>query len=88
MSNKVPPSLQELASRVPASKVIVNNLCPGMVMTNLDKNTPLAVKTIMWAVRKLRGRSVEVGARTYIYSTSVVGPESHGTFIANNNITE
>ena len=79
---------QELANHVPAEKVIVNNLCPGMVATDFDKNLGFALKGLMAVVRKMRARNVETGARTYVYATSVAGKESHGAFIASNKITE
>ena len=79
---------QELANHVSAEKVIVNNLCPGMVATDFDKNLGFALKGLMAVVRKIRARSVETGARTYVYATSVAGKESHGAFIASNKITE
>ena len=79
---------QELASHVSADKVIVNNLCPGMVATDLDKNLGFALKAMMTLVRKIRARSVETGARAYVYATAVAGKESHGAFISSNQITE
>ncbi|KAL8688169.1 MAG: hypothetical protein Q9218_005851 [Villophora microphyllina] len=79
---------QELAQHVSSDKVIINNLCPGMVATEFDQNLPLYLKSLMSVVRKLRARSVEVGGRTYMYATSVVGKESHGCFISSNKITE
>ena len=79
---------QELASHVSADKVLVNNLCPGMVVTDLDKYLGFALKASTTLVRKIRGRSVETGARTYVYATAVAGKESHGAFISSNQITE
>ncbi|KAL8794654.1 MAG: hypothetical protein Q9195_002850 [Heterodermia aff. obscurata] len=79
---------QELASHVSANKVIVNNLCPGMVATDFDKHLGFMFRGLMTGVRKIRARSVETGARTYVYATSVAGKESHGTFISSNKITE
>jgi len=79
---------QELAQHVPSSKVIINDLCPGMVATGFDAHLAASLKSLMWAVRKIRARSVEVGASTYVYATSVVGVESHGKFLSSNEITE
>ena len=79
---------QALAQHVPASSVVVNNLCPGMVATGFDAHLALWLKSLMWIVRKIRARSVEVGASTYVFATSVVGEESHGKFLASNKITE
>ena len=79
---------QELARHVSADKVIVNNLCPGMVATDFDKHLGFALKGLMTVVRKIRARNVETGGRTYIYATSVAGKESHGAFISSNKVTE
>ncbi|KAI4248637.1 MAG: hypothetical protein LQ352_005875, partial [Teloschistes flavicans] len=56
--------VQELAERVSPDKVIVNNLCPGMVATDFDQHLPLYMKTFMGIVRRLRARHVEDGGRT------------------------
>ena len=79
---------QELARHVDPSKVIINNLCPGMVSTGLDVNLPLWLKPIMWLMRLLRARTPEVGARTYVFATSVAGAESHGKWLQHNKVAE
>ncbi|TVY35451.1 Short-chain dehydrogenase/reductase [Lachnellula occidentalis] len=79
---------QVLAQHVPASKVVINNLCPGIVATGFDVNLPIWLKPIMWVVRKARARTVEEGARTLIYASGVAQADSHGKFILNNVITE
>lgn len=79
---------QALAQHVPASKVIINNLCPGSVATGFDVNLPMWLKPIMWAYRKAKARTVEEGARTLIYASGVAQADSHGKFILNNVITE
>ncbi|KAK0511058.1 hypothetical protein JMJ35_006610 [Cladonia borealis] len=79
---------QELARHVDPSKVIVNNLCPGMVSTGLNVNLPLWLKPIMWLLRLIRAGTPEVGARTYVYATSVAGTESHGKWLQHNKVAE
>lgn len=79
---------QELAENVDSSKVVINTVCPGMVSTGLDTNLPLWLKPIMWLMRLIRARTPEVGARTYVYATSVAGAESHGKWLQNNKLTE
>jgi NAD(P)-dependent dehydrogenase (short-subunit alcohol dehydrogenase family) len=79
---------EELARHVDPSKVIVNCVCPGMVSTGLDANLPIWLKPIMWIWHFLIDRTPEVGARTYVYATSVVGVESHGKWLQHNQITE
>lgn len=73
----VAASTQELARHVDPNKVIVNNLFHGMVSTDLNVNLPLWLKPIMWAMRLLRARTLEVEARTYIFATSVTKTESY-----------
>ena len=72
---------EALALHIPASRVIVNNLCPGSVATGLDVNLPLWLKPIMWMHRKLRARTVEEGATTLIYASGAVQTDSHGKFL-------
>jgi len=79
---------QALAQHIPATKVIINNLCPGSVATGFDVNLPIWLKPIMWVYRKLRARTVEEGARTLIYAAGVAQADSHGKFILNNVISE
>ena len=79
--------VQELAEHVPSEKVIVNNLCPGMVATGFDAHLSFWLKSLMSLVRKIRARSVEVGSSTYLWATSVAGVESHGKFLSSNEIT-
>ncbi len=79
---------EELAEHVPANKVIINYLCPGMVSTGFDAHLPFWLKSIMALVRWSRARNVDEGARTYIHATSVKGAETHGKFVRNNELAE
>ena len=79
---------QELSKKVDSSKVIINNVCPGMVSTGIDINLPLWLKPILWLMRLIRARTLEVGARTYVYATSVAGAESHGKWLQHNEVAE
>ena len=76
---------RRLAALAP-SEVIVNNLCPGLVQTGLDKNLPLVLRGIMGLVRKTMARTVEEGARTIIYASVVAGAETGGKFMQSNKI--
>ncbi|TGJ86862.1 hypothetical protein E0Z10_g1865 [Xylaria hypoxylon] len=67
-------------------KVIVNHMCPGLVMTGFDKDLPIWLKPLMYIYRKTSARPVSEGARTLIDAAAVKGPESHGKFMANNTI--
>jgi len=77
---------RRLATVVSPNEVIVNNLCPGMVATGLDKGLPVWLRTIMSIIRKFVARTVEEGGRTLIYAAVIAGPETHGKFIQNNKV--
>lgn len=77
--------VRRLAKLAP-SEVIVNNICPGLVRTGLDKNLPIPFKLFMSVVRRAAGRTVQEGARTLIYASAVAGPETNGKFLQNNKI--
>ncbi|KAJ6538535.1 hypothetical protein DFH09DRAFT_1398387 [Mycena vulgaris] len=68
--------VRELAKRTDAS-VVVNDVCPGMVGTNLNNEQPWWIRGIMTVLLAVRGRSTEVGARSLINAVSA-GPETHG----------
>lgn len=78
--------VRKLAQLIPASEVIINNLCPGVVKTGFDKTLPIYIRGVMYVYRQLTARDVDEGARTYIYAAVLAGPESHGKFIFNNEI--
>lgn len=82
----VSASVRRLAAISP-SEVIVNNLCPGLVQTGLDKNLPFPLKSIMELVRKFTARTVEEGARTLIYASAIATSETNGKFLQNNEIS-
>jgi len=74
---------RRLATIAP-SEVVVNNACPGLVQTGLDKNLPCGFKTLMGLARKAMARTVEEGARLLVYASAVAGAETNGMFIQNN----
>ena len=78
----------ELAQHVDPRKVIINTVCPGMVSTGFDVHLPLWGRLIARFMRFLRARTPEVGARTYIYATSIAGAESHGKWLNHNKVDE
>jgi NAD(P)-dependent dehydrogenase (short-subunit alcohol dehydrogenase family) len=78
--------VRELASRVSASEVIVNEFCPGLVQTNLDHELPTPMKYLAVGVRKIAARNVQEGARTLIYASGIVGPDSHGRHLQDNKV--
>lgn len=76
--------IRHLATIVSSDEIVVNNVCPGMVQTGLDRTMPRWIRTIMFFVRKVMARPVDEGARTLIYASAVMGAETHGKFIQNN----
>ncbi|KAK0614764.1 hypothetical protein B0T14DRAFT_463325 [Immersiella caudata] len=68
------------------SEVIVNNLCPGLVQTGLDKNLPGVLRVLMGFVRKSAARTVQEGGRTLIHAAVVASAETNGKFLRNNKI--
>ena len=70
-----------LAQHVSSSKVIINNMCPGLVATGFDVNLPFWLKPPMWAFRKLMAKPVQQGGKEVIYAAAVAGQESHGKFV-------
>jgi NAD(P)-dependent dehydrogenase (short-subunit alcohol dehydrogenase family) len=76
---------RRLAELAP-SEVIVNNLCPGLVQTGLDKNLPGVLRVIMGFVRKSAARTVQEGGRTLIHAAVVAGQETNGKFLRNNRV--
>ncbi|MCJ1325591.1 hypothetical protein MMC10_002254 [Thelotrema lepadinum] len=70
-----------LAQHVSSAKVVINNVCPGLVATGFDANLPFWLKPIMWVVRKLLAKPVEKGGKELIYAAAVAGGESHGKFV-------
>lgn len=78
---------RRLATLAPG-EVVVNNLCPGLVQTGLDKNLPGPLKAIMGWVRRSMARTVEEGARTLVFAAAVAGEETNGRFMQQNEIDE
>ncbi|KAL7954616.1 hypothetical protein V8C34DRAFT_293799 [Trichoderma compactum] len=77
--------VRRLAALAP-SEVIVNNPCPGLVQTGLDKNLPFYLRLPMGLVRKSMARTVAEGARTLIFASVVAGPETNGKFLQHNKV--
>lgn len=79
--------VRRMAALAPG-EVVVNNLCPGLVQTGLDKNLPGLLKVVMGWVRKTAARTVEEGARTLVYAAVVAGEETSGRFLQHNRVDE
>ncbi|KAF3935176.1 hypothetical protein ABW20_dc0108670 [Dactylellina cionopaga] len=78
----------ELASKVEAAeeKVIVNSMCPGLVATNFDTNSPLLLKYLMKTVRSVMARTPSEGARALTLA-AVTGVEGNGKYYSDGKDT-
>ncbi|KAI0844414.1 hypothetical protein F5Y00DRAFT_256016 [Daldinia vernicosa] len=73
-----------LVRYVNADHVIVNLVDPGLVKnTALQSFAPPIVAAFFYYYKAVLGRSVPVGASTYVDATVVKGKESHGCLVAN-----
>lgn len=71
---------QQLVAHLPADyPVIINTPNPGLCISELGRELPGAVLTVMNTL--FHARTAEVGARNYIYAVSA-GRDMHGKFIS------
>lgn len=74
----------ELVRYVSADDVIVNLVDPGLVKdTGLQRFAPLLVAAFFYCYKAVLGRTVPVGASTYVDAAVVKGEETHGCYVAN-----
>jgi len=78
--------LESIAERVPKEKVIINNMCPGMVNTSMSDVLPFYLRIPMNLVKKVRARTPEEASWIVVNALVVVGSESHGKFISDKTI--
>ncbi|KZO93404.1 NAD(P)-binding protein [Calocera viscosa TUFC12733] len=69
--------LRELCEKVTSDKIIINDVCPGMIKTELNRNAPFWAWPVIWAMQ-LGSNPVEKGAACYVAAVASVGKESHG----------
>ncbi|KAI8656386.1 hypothetical protein LRP88_11690 [Fusarium phalaenopsidis] len=73
-----------LASYVGCEDVVVNLADPGLVKdTALQNFAPWLVVAFFYIFKEIFGRSLPVGASTYVDAVAVKGKESHGCFVSN-----
>ena len=76
--------LIDLLRYVSADDVVVNLADPGMVKnTDLQRSAPLLVAAFFYSFKAVLGRTLPVGASTYIDAAIVKGKDSHGCYVAN-----
>lgn len=73
--------VQELASRVRGSEVIINMLNPGLCHSQLGREAGLG----LMLMKIVLARSTEVGSRTLVASASA-GLESHGAYMTDGQV--
>lgn len=84
---------RQLAKRVDVKSgsgsrgVVINDMCPGMVTTSIDRTVPAWSTPLVWLFKGWRARTAEEGGRIVVYAAAVVGKESHGEFLAHEKIT-
>ncbi|KAF3904984.1 hypothetical protein AA313_de0201432 [Arthrobotrys entomopaga] len=78
----------ELASKANPDKteVIVNSMCPGLVATNFDTNSPFLLKYFMKGLRSLIARTPSEGARALTLAT-LTGPDGNGKYYSDGKET-
>ncbi|KAK6544875.1 hypothetical protein TWF694_001555 [Orbilia ellipsospora] len=78
----------ELASKANTDKaeVIVNSMCPGLVATNFDTNSPFILKYFMKGLRSLIARTPSEGARALTLAT-LTGADGNGKYYSDGKET-
>ncbi|KAF2498480.1 NAD(P)-binding protein [Lophium mytilinum] len=73
---------------VSADEVVVNLADPGLVSgTDLQSGAPLLWATFFYCLKAAMGRTLPVGASTYVDAAVVKGKESHGCYLADWSIS-
>ncbi|EJT97351.1 NADP-binding protein [Dacryopinax primogenitus] len=70
--------LRELSQKVSSDKVVINDVCPGMIKTQLLRSIPWWFVPAMWVWQAATANPVERGAGCYMNAVANVGKESHG----------
>lgn len=78
---------EKLATLVDPHKVVINETSPGMVRTGFGDYPPWfrGIGAVMFG---LKARSAAEGAKSYLHALGVVGKESHGCYLSDNQIAE
>ncbi|KAI1181454.1 retinol dehydrogenase 12 [Nemania serpens] len=72
----------ELAKRIPATVAVINLPNPGLCISSLQREANGTVPGFIFGIiKKMIGRSAEIGARTLVDAAVHHGPESHGQYL-------
>ncbi|KAL2846540.1 hypothetical protein BJX68DRAFT_268625 [Aspergillus pseudodeflectus] len=80
---------RELASLLPVEKgkVVINASCPGLCITELDRNMTGTFREELGKLREESGRTAEEGSRTLLAGVAL-GKESHGRYLTHCEIND
>lgn len=79
--------LVELAQRVGMQDAVVNIVNPGFCYgSGLHRGVDGLLGSTLAIVKRLTGRSTQLGARTLVDAVVVQGPESHGKFLGDGRV--
>ena len=80
---------RRFAENLPLSRtgVVLNIVCPGVCVTDLDRNAAPEFREKLAALRDRVGRTAEDGSRTLLHGV-VAGKESHGLLLHSCEIGE
>jgi NAD(P)-dependent dehydrogenase (short-subunit alcohol dehydrogenase family) len=80
--------VQELAKKIDKSQVILNEVSPGQVATNFGHTLPWYLRGVLsLVVLVMKGRPVAEAASTYFHAFAIVGEETHGKYLSDNEVT-
>jgi NAD(P)-dependent dehydrogenase (short-subunit alcohol dehydrogenase family) len=76
--------LWKLTDLVSANDVVINYVEPGFVKgTSLQREAPAPIKFLLYLLKVTTGRSMKLGATTYLDAAITKGKESHGCLLMN-----
>jgi NAD(P)-dependent dehydrogenase (short-subunit alcohol dehydrogenase family) len=73
--------VQRLAKEAPATEVVVNNVCPGLVATDGYKTLPFWLRPFLAVHLALFAIPVPDGAKILLHAAVVAGEDSHGVLL-------
>lgn len=81
-------AVREIAPRMmeKGSKVILNIINPGLAKTELTRHVTGIEKIAVTVMKAVLARTAEEASRSLVYGVSV-GPESHGLYFTNCDVT-
>jgi NAD(P)-dependent dehydrogenase (short-subunit alcohol dehydrogenase family) len=80
--------VRQLAQKVDSKKVVINNMCPGMIATGMSDVLPFPLRQLMNGYKSVYARPVEVAGWIVLNGLVLVGAESHGKFLIDKRIAE